>query len=101
MEEYFYLLPETIPPPLHQANNQLANCSPQQPCSTHSIDEDMDTPSVATAKCPNATTGNNSEATLANGLTAEPEEFEITTDYSIKLGAGKQVRKYQTTCSRS
>ena len=32
---------------------------------------------------------------LANGLTAEPEEFEITTDYSIKLGAGKQVRKYQ------
>ena len=51
--------------------------------------------SVTTAECPNATTGDNSEAVLANGPTAEPEEFEITTDYSIKLGAGKQVRKYQ------
>jgi ERCC4-related helicase len=56
----------------------------------------MDTQiSTSVAKCPNTTTGDNSEAVLANGLTAEPEEFEITIDYSTKLGDGKQVRKYQ------
>jgi hypothetical protein len=88
-------LSETSPP---QANSQLANCSPQQPYETctRSIGEDMDTQiSTSVAECSNTTTGDDSEAVLANGLTAEPEEFEITTDYSIKLGDGKQVRKYQ------
>ena len=51
--------------------------------------------STSVAECPNATTGENSEAMLVDSLTPESEEVELTTDYSIKLGDGKQVRKYQ------
>ena len=51
--------------------------------------------STSVAECSNATTGENSEAMLVDSLTPESEEVELTTDYSIKLGDGKQVRKYQ------
>lgn len=51
------------------------------------------------AECPNTGTttgiGESSEPVLPTGLTAEPEELELTIDYSIKLEGGKKVREYQ------
>ena len=52
---------------------------------------------VSATKCPNNNTGESSKAKLPNGSAAhaEPEEPELTTDYTIKLEDGKEVRKYQ------
>ena len=72
-------------------NSQPANCSPQQSSETctHPIEEDMDC-QIGTTKCPSATAGESSEAKLPNGLTAEPEELELTINYSIQLGMEKK-----------
>ena len=59
------------------------------------MDTQISSASTSVTEYSDAANGDNSKAMLANGPTAEPEEFEITIDYSIKLGAGKQVRKYQ------
>ena len=50
---------------------------------------------ISTAVCSNTTNGDSSGAMLPNGATAEDEELEITTDYSVKLESGKAVREYQ------
>ena len=51
---------------------------------------------TSATKCPNATTGENSDIILLpNGLTAQLEEPELALDYSVKLGDGKEVHKYQ------
>ena len=64
---------------------------------THPIGEDMDCQiNTSATECPSGTTAENSEATpLSNGLTAQLEELELAIDYSVKLGDGKEVRKYQ------
>ena len=77
--------------PLCQANSLPINCSLQQQPAVSPIDEDMDCQTTA-SKCLNTTagTGESSAAMTPNSLAAEPEELELTIDYSIKLEDGKK-----------
>ena len=82
-------------PSLCQANSLPTNCSLQQPPAVSPIDEDMDCQTTA-SKCLNTTAGigESSAAMTPNSLAAEPEELELTIDYSIKLEDGKKVCEY-------